>query len=87
MQFLPLLAVRLSIRYINDRFLPDKAIDLIDEAGSRVRLANCEIPEGLKALENQIENIESEKDEAISSQEFESAAQLRDKQADLKNKL
>ncbi|MBR4099733.1 MAG: ATP-dependent Clp protease ATP-binding subunit [Clostridia bacterium] len=79
-------AVKLSARYISDRFLPDKAIDLIDEAGSRVRLANCEIPEGLKALENQIENIESEKDEAISSQEFEKAASLRDKLSTVKKK-
>ena len=79
-------AVKLSSRYISDRFLPDKAIDLIDEAGSRVRLANCEIPADLKELEKQIENIESEKDEAISSQEFEKAASLRDKLTAVKNK-
>ncbi len=79
-------AVRLSSRYINDRFLPDKAIDLIDEAGSRVRLSNCEIPDSLKELEAQIENTQSEKDEAINSQEFEKAAALRDKENNLKQK-
>ncbi len=77
-------AVKLSSRYITDRFLPDKAIDLIDEAGSKVRLSNCEIPEELKNLEEQIENVESEKDEAITSQEFEKAASLRDKVNELK---
>ena len=77
-------AVKLSSRYITDRFLPDKAIDLIDEAGSRVRLANCEIPESLRELEGKIENAESEKEEAIGSQEFEKAAALRDKVAKLK---
>ncbi len=79
-------AVKLSSRYITDRFLPDKAIDLIDEAGSRVRLTNCEVPEELKQLESQIENIESEKEEAIGSQEFEKAASLRDKENNLKQK-
>ncbi len=79
-------AVKLSARYITDRFLPDKAIDLIDEAGSRVRLNNCEVPDILKNLESQIENISSEKDEAISSQEFEKAAALRDKENNLKQK-
>ena len=77
-------AVKLSSRYITDRFLPDKAIDLIDEAGSRVRLANCEVPESLRELEGKIENAESEKEEAIGSQEFEKAAALRDKVANLK---
>ena len=77
-------AVTLSSRYITDRFLPDKAIDLIDEAGSRVRLSNCEIPEDLRELESQIENTQSEKEEAIGSQEFEKAAKLRDKESELK---
>ncbi len=77
-------AVKLSARYITDRFLPDKAIDLIDEAGSRVRLANCEVPDKLKELENKIEVIESEKDEAIGAQDFEKAAELRDKENTLK---
>lgn len=79
-------AVKLSARYITDRFLPDKAIDLIDEAGSKVRLSNCEIPDSLKQLESQIENAQSEKDEAINSQEFEKAAALRDKEKNLKQK-
>ncbi len=77
-------AVELSSRYITDRFLPDKAIDLIDEAGSRVRLAGCEMPEILKELENKIENAQSEKEEAIGAQEFEKAAALRDKENNLK---
>lgn len=79
-------AVKLSARYITDRFLPDKAIDLIDEAASRVRLAASHIPEDLKELEEQIKKIESEKDEAINSQEFERAASLRDTERDLKKK-
>ncbi|MBE6776876.1 MAG: ATP-dependent Clp protease ATP-binding subunit [Ruminococcaceae bacterium] len=77
-------AVELSSRYITDRFLPDKAIDLIDEAGSRVRLAGCEMPEILKELEGKIENAQSEKEEAIGAQEFEKAAALRDKENNLK---
>ncbi|MBR3908832.1 MAG: ATP-dependent Clp protease ATP-binding subunit [Clostridia bacterium] len=79
-------AVKLSARYITDRFLPDKAIDLIDEAGSRVRLNNCTLPTALKDLESKIESIESEKDEAINSQEFEKAATLRDKANTLRQK-
>ena len=79
-------AVELSSRYITDRFLPDKAIDLIDEAGSRVRLAGCEMPEILKELEGKIENAQSEKEEAIEAQEFEKAAALRDKENNLKQK-
>ena len=79
-------AVKLSARYITDRFLPDKAIDLIDEAGSRVRLNNCTLPTALKDLESKIESIDSEKDEAINSQEFEKAATLRDKANTLRQK-
>ncbi len=78
-------AVKLSARYITDRFLPDKAIDLIDEAGSRVRLTTSEVPPQLKDLENEIENLSAEKEEAINSQEFEKAATLRDKENSLKN--
>ena len=77
-------AVNLSSRYINDRFLPDKAIDLIDEAASRVRLTTSSQPDTLKELEEKIANTESEKDEAINSQEFERAAALRDKENELK---
>lgn len=77
-------AVNLSTRYISDRFLPDKAIDLIDEAASRVRLTSASLPAEIKELEEKIANTESEKDEAINSQEFERAAALRDKENDLK---
>ncbi len=79
-------AVKLSSRYITDRFLPDKAIDLIDEAASRVRLSASAAPDILKELEEQIANTEAEKDEAINSQEFEQAASLRDKENSLKQK-
>ena len=80
-------AVKLSSRYISDRFLPDKAIDLIDEAASKVRLASSILPQELKDIEKQIADAESEKEQAISSQEFERAATLRDKEIELKNKL
>ena len=76
-------AVKLSHRYISDRYLPDKAIDLIDEAASRVRLRTLTNPPNLKDLENQIEKIINEKEEAIKSQDFEKAAQFRDKEKHL----
>ncbi len=79
-------AVKLSARYINDRFLPDKAIDLIDEASSRVRLSSSSVPKELKELEEQMESAESEKDEAIASEEFERAAALRDAAMRLREK-
>ena len=78
-------AVKLSARYISDRFLPDKAIDLIDEAASRVRLTASAAPAELKELEEKIANAEAEKDEAINSQEFERAAALRDSENKLKD--
>ena len=71
-------AANLSHRYIADRFLPDKAIDLIDEAGSKVRLHSYKIPDNLKELEAKLEEAKKEKDAAVLSQEFESAASLRD---------
>ena len=77
-------AVTLSIRYINDRFLPDKAIDLIDEACSKVKLKNTSMPEDINKIEKNIKNIIKEKEEAIISQNFEEAAKLRDKEAKLK---
>ena len=77
-------AVKLSTRYISDRFLPDKAIDLIDEAASKVRLSVCAAPPELKELEEKIAAAEAEKDEAINSQEFERAASLRDSEKKLK---
>ena len=73
-----LAAVKLSARYINDRFLPDKAIDLIDEAASKVRLASSAAPDDLKALEKEISALAAEKEDAIKSQEFERAATVRD---------
>ncbi|MCY0887459.1 MAG: ATP-dependent Clp protease ATP-binding subunit [Alicyclobacillaceae bacterium] len=80
-------AVHLSDRYIADRFLPDKAIDLIDEAGSRVRLRTHTAPPNLKDLEQKLEKIRSEKDSAVQGQEFEKAAGLRDSEQKLKREL
>ena len=80
-------AVRLSSRYITDRFLPDKAIDLIDEAGSRVRLATSAAPDEIKKLEQEIEKLSEEKNNYISSQNFEKAAELRDKEKELNESL
>ncbi len=80
-------AVKLSARYITDRFLPDKAIDLIDEAASKVRLNASAIPDNIKALEQKIVEVETDKEEAISSQDFELAASLRDEASKLKEEL
>lgn len=80
-------AVELSNRYITDRFLPDKAIDLIDEAGSRVRLRSYTMPPELKELEADLEQVRKEKDSAVLSQEFEKAASFRDKEQKTKDKL
>ncbi len=76
--------VDLSMRYINGRYLPDKAIDVLDEAGARVRLQSMVSPPNIKELEEEIKKLEKEKDEAISLQEFERAAQLRDRAMQLK---
>jgi len=80
-------AVKLSARYITDRFLPDKAIDLIDEASSRVRLNSLTIPPELKALEDKINDFEQEKSSAINEQDFERAAKIRDTQKQIKQEL
>lgn len=80
-------AVQLSNRYITDRFLPDKAIDLIDEAASKVRLRSYTAPPNLKELENNLTEIKKEKDAAVQSQEFEKAASLRDKEQKLRKEL
>lgn len=80
-------AVKLSDRYITDRFLPDKAIDLIDEAGSKVRLRSFATPPNLKELELKLEEIRKEKDAAVQSQEFEKAASLRDTEQRLREQL
>ncbi|OZI10608.1 ATP-dependent Clp protease ATP-binding subunit ClpC [Bacillaceae bacterium SAS-127] len=80
-------AVKMSDRYISDRFLPDKAIDLIDEAGSKVRLRSFTTPPNLKELEVKLESIRNEKDAAVQSQEFEKAASLRDSEQKLREEL
>ncbi len=80
-------AARLSNQYITDRFLPDKAIDVIDEACSRSRLKSTTRPVHLVQIESQIEQVTKEKEEAIESQEFEKAASLRDRERKLKDKL
>lgn len=80
-------AVNLSDRYITDRFLPDKAIDLIDEAGAKVRIQNLTAPPDLKQIEEEITKVEKEKEDAIRLQDFEKAAGLRDKEKELKQKL
>ncbi|MBM7853794.1 ATP-dependent Clp protease ATP-binding subunit ClpC [Desulfohalotomaculum tongense] len=80
-------AARLSDRYIADRFLPDKAIDLVDEAASRVRVNAYTAPPNMKELENKLEEIRKEKEAAVNNQEFEKAAELRDKEREILNKL
>jgi len=80
-------AAKMSDRYISDRFLPDKAIDLIDEAGSKVRLRSYTTPPNLKELESKLEAIRHEKNAAVQSQEFEKAASFRDKEQKMKEEL
>ena len=73
-------AVKLSVRYVTGRYLPDKAIDVIDEACSRVRLSTLTAPPDLKALEDEIAAVAAKKEEAVKSQDFENAAKLRDEE-------
>ncbi|WP_142413478.1 ATP-dependent Clp protease ATP-binding subunit [Hathewaya massiliensis] len=80
-------AVNLSDRYITDRFLPDKAIDLIDEAGSKVRIQNLTTPPNVKKLEKELEKISKEKADAVAVQDFEKAARFRDKEEEIKKQL
>lgn len=80
-------AVELSDRYITDRYLPDKAIDLIDEAASRVRLQAFTAPPDLKEMESRLEDLHKEKEEAVMNQNYEKAAQIRDEEQKLKNQL
>lgn len=80
-------AVKLSSRYIGDRYLPDKAIDLIDEAASRVKLQTFTAPPELKTLEEQKKEIEAEKQSAVNAQEFERAAELRDREKQIAAEL
>merc|ERR1712054_728359 len=72
-------AAKFADQYIADRFLPDKAIDLIDEAGSRVRLMNSQLPAAAKELDQELREILKSKDEAVRSQNFEKAGQLRER--------
>src|SRR6202008_2716607 len=76
-------AANLADRYISDRHLPDKAIDLIDEAGSRLRIKRMETPPDFKELENEIAKVVQEKKEAVEAQRFEEAGRLRDKEKEL----
>ena len=80
-------AVELSTRYINDRFLPDKAIDLMDEAASRIKMRTYTMPDSIKEIEEKIATLDKEKEEAIRVQDFEKAATLRDKENEQKDKL
>ncbi|HOK19525.1 MAG TPA: ATP-dependent Clp protease ATP-binding subunit, partial [Thermosynergistes sp.] len=80
-------AAKLSARYITERFLPDKAIDLVDEAAARARLATMEAPESLRELEKKLEAVRKEKEAAVASQEFEKAAKLRDEERRLSEEL
>lgn len=80
-------AVKMSSRYINDRYLPDKAIDLVDEASSRVRMENLKLPPDLKELESKKEALANEKEAAVKSQDFERAASLRDRERQLNDEV
>jgi ATP-dependent Clp protease ATP-binding subunit ClpC len=80
-------AAKLSDRYISDRFLPDKAIDLIDEAGSRVRLINSQLPPAAKELDKELRQVLKEKDDAVRSQDFDRAGELRDREMEIKAEI
>ena len=82
-----LAAAKLSDRYISDRYLPDKAIDLIDEAGSRVRLINSQLPPAAKELDKELRKILKEKDDAVRSQDFDKAGELRDREMEIKAEI
>lgn len=82
-----LAAAQYSHQYISDRFLPDKAIDLIDEAGSRVRLRHAQLPEEAREVEKELRSIQKEKDSCVRAQEFEKAGELRDREVELKAKI
>ncbi|WP_186754277.1 ATP-dependent Clp protease ATP-binding subunit [Echinicola salinicaeni] len=79
--------VKLSDRYISDRFLPDKAIDILDEAGARVHINNIHVPDEILKLEEEVENIKVEKNRVVKSQKYEEAAQLRDREKKLLEQL
>ena len=77
----------LGDRYISDRFLPDKAIDLIDEAGSRVRLLNSKLPPAAKEVDKQLRGVQKEKEDAVRQQDFTKAGELRDKEVELRDQI
>jgi len=80
-------AAKLSDRYISDRFLPDKAIDLIDEAGSRVRLINSQLPPAAKELDKELRQVLKDKDDAVRAQNFDKAGELRDREMEIKAEI
>ncbi|MGB8701755.1 MAG: ATP-dependent Clp protease ATP-binding subunit [Thermosynechococcaceae cyanobacterium] len=80
-------AAKLSDRYISDRYLPDKAIDLMDEAGSRVRLINSQLPPAAKELDRELRQVLRDKDEAVRGQDFDKAGELRDREMELKAQI
>ncbi len=80
-------AATLGDRYISDRFLPDKAIDLIDEAGSRVRLMNSKLPPAAKEIDKQLRDVQKQKEEAVREQDFTKAGELRDKEVELREQI
>ena len=80
-------AAKLADRYISDRFLPDKAIDLIDEAGSRVRLINSQLPPAAKELDRELRSVLKDKDNAVRSQDFDKAGELRDREMEIKAEI
>ncbi len=79
-------AVQLSNRYIQDRFLPDKAVDVLDEAGARMRIRNMTLPSSIREIEDELRRVRGEKEQAIADQNFEAAASLRDQETQLKEK-
>ncbi|MFM7527499.1 MAG: ATP-dependent Clp protease ATP-binding subunit, partial [Nodosilinea sp.] len=80
-------AAKLSDRYISDRYLPDKAIDLVDEAGSRVRLINSQLPPAAKELDRELRQVLKDKDNAVRSQDFDKAGELRDREMEIKTEI
>ena len=80
-------AAKFADQYIADRFLPDKAIDLIDEAGSRVRLMNSQLPAAAKELDQELKEILKSKDEAVRGQDFEKAGELREREMEIKAQI
>ncbi|MCA1992567.1 MAG: ATP-dependent Clp protease ATP-binding subunit [Coleofasciculus sp. S288] len=80
-------AAKLSDRYISDRYLPDKAIDLIDEAGSRVRLINSQLPPAARELDKELRRVLKEKDDAVRAQDFDRAGELRDREMEIKAEI